>query len=210
LRRGWRIPYEPEAIAYTETPGTLLGFLNQRFRWIYGTMQCFWKHVDLIFKRPSSPMSYLLLPNILIFGIILPLSYPIVDVVLVAGLFFGVWQELLLPALIFTGVDMLYALWGLRGEGSRRSLVWVVPLLRIAYRQLLYYTVVRVLVRAIEGGGVGWNKVARMGDTKRFFDEHLASLPKYTRGGDGVAPRAAGHLLLRHEAPAGGSNIPHP
>lgn len=181
LRWGWRIPYEPRAIAYTETPATLRSFLAQRFRWVYGTIQCFWKHAGGVVERPLSPMSLVLIPNIFIFGIVLPLLYPIVDTVLVVSILFGWWHEAVLPILAFTILDILFAAWGLHGERRLYKLIFVVPLLRVVYRQLLYYTVVRGLVRAIEGTGVAWNKVARLGDTRRFFDEQLTIPTRYPR-----------------------------
>jgi cellulose synthase/poly-beta-1,6-N-acetylglucosamine synthase-like glycosyltransferase len=42
--QGRSVIYEPDAVAYTETPHNVKNFLKQRFRWVYGTMQCFWKH----------------------------------------------------------------------------------------------------------------------------------------------------------------------
>jgi cellulose synthase/poly-beta-1,6-N-acetylglucosamine synthase-like glycosyltransferase len=47
-RMGWRVNYVPEAIAWTEAPDTIRGLAKQRFRWAFGTMQCLWKHRNLI------------------------------------------------------------------------------------------------------------------------------------------------------------------
>ncbi len=175
LREGWRINYEPTAIAYTETPATLSAFLAQRFRWVYGGIECFWKHASVIVEQPRTALAFLLMPHNFIFGIVLPVMYPLIDLVLIASVFMGFWSEALIPVLIFTIVDMLYVAWALNGEPRHlQRLVFVVPLLRIVYRQLLYYTVLRGLVRAIEGTGSAWNKVARLGETRRFFEERLA------------------------------------
>ena len=35
-RAGWRVLYEPRAMARTEAPETLRTFLKQRFRWMFG------------------------------------------------------------------------------------------------------------------------------------------------------------------------------
>ncbi|MBX4192427.1 glycosyltransferase, partial [Candidatus Parcubacteria bacterium] len=173
MRQGWRIAYEPEAIAYTETPPNVSTFLKQRFRWVYGGIQCFWKHLDVIWEQPRSPMSTIIIPHTFIFGILLPLTYPIVDSVLIFSLIFGVWREVLVPVLLFTAVDCVYALWGLRGEPNKRQLLIMVPLLRLVYRQLLYYTVLRGLVRAIEGTGAAWNKFEKVGETQLFYETKL-------------------------------------
>ncbi len=39
LALGYRIEYEPHAIAYTKAPSTMTGLMNQRYRWNRGTMQ---------------------------------------------------------------------------------------------------------------------------------------------------------------------------
>lgn len=115
-------------------------------------------------------MSYLVMPNTLIFGILLPITYPVVDTTLVLSLFLGPVWEVLLPIAFFTLIDTAYAMWGLYGEKRSKKLLWFVPLQRILYRQLLYYTVIRSLVYAIEGRGSRWNKFAKLGETSRFFN----------------------------------------
>ncbi len=164
-----KVGYEPRAIAYTETPHSIENFLKQRFRWVYGTMQCFWKHKSVMVERPDSVMTLVVMPNVFVYNILLPLTYPFADSALVFGLIFGEWHTLVAPFLLFTMLDLLYATWGLRGEPNKWKLMMAVPLQRIVYRQLLYYTVYKALIRAIEGRGGGWNKFAKMGETRRFY-----------------------------------------
>src|SRR5438045_9314874 len=47
-KRGQRMVYVPEAIAWTEAPETVRTVARQRFRWAYGTLQCLWKHRDRV------------------------------------------------------------------------------------------------------------------------------------------------------------------
>ncbi len=169
LRHGKKVAYEERAIAYTETPHTVKNFLKQRFRWVYGTMQCFWKHKGVIIERPLSSMSLIVMPNIFIFNILLPLSYPFADSALVFGLILSDWIGLLGPFAFFTMFDVAYASIGVWPERNRWKLLCMVPLQRIVYRQLLYYSVARGVIRAIEGSGSGWNKFAKIGETQRFF-----------------------------------------
>jgi cellulose synthase/poly-beta-1,6-N-acetylglucosamine synthase-like glycosyltransferase/peptidoglycan/xylan/chitin deacetylase (PgdA/CDA1 family) len=169
LRAGKKVIYEPDAIAYTETPHTIKNFLKQRFRWVYGTMQCFWKHKHVVVERPGSAMSLIVIPNIFIFNILLPLAYPFADSALLFGLIFGQWQTLVLPFVAFTTFDILYSLCGVWNEPSAWRLMVAVPLQRVVYRQLLYYTVMRGVVRAVEGTGSTWNKFAKVGETRRFY-----------------------------------------
>ncbi len=169
LHMGKKVIYEPDAVAYTETPHNVKNFLKQRFRWVYGTMQCFWKHKGVMIERPDSVMSLIVMPNIFVYNIMLPLTYPFADSALIFGLIFGEWQTLVLPFIVFTILDLAYAAWGLRGESGWLRLMVAVPLQRIVYRQLLYYTVYKSFIRAIEGSGTVWNKFAKMGETKRFY-----------------------------------------
>jgi len=38
-RAGWRVLYEPNAVAWTEAPADLGSFLKQRYRWMFGMLQ---------------------------------------------------------------------------------------------------------------------------------------------------------------------------
>ncbi|QGS68452.1 glycosyltransferase [Oceanobacillus sp. 143] len=44
IRQGYKVVIDEQAYAYTEAPETIRDFLKQRFRWTFGTLQCFWKH----------------------------------------------------------------------------------------------------------------------------------------------------------------------
>jgi cellulose synthase/poly-beta-1,6-N-acetylglucosamine synthase-like glycosyltransferase len=169
LHHGKKVLYESRAIAYTETPHSVKNFLKQRFRWVYGTMQCFWKHKSIMREKPLSSMSLVVMPNIFVYNILLPLTYPFADSALVFGLIFGEWHSLILPFLIFTGIDLLYAVWGVRGEPNKWKLMLAVPLQRVVYRQLLYYTVYKGFVRAIEGTGTSWNKFTKQATPDAFI-----------------------------------------
>lgn len=171
LKMGHKVVYEPRAVSYTETPDTINNFLKQRFRWIYGTIQCFWKSKGVVVERPFSTMSLVVIPNIFIFNILLPLTYPFADLSLILGLMLGDWQHMLLPFLLFSIFDVIYAWIGVFGEKRNFRLVFGVPLQRFSYRQLIYYSVFKSVVKAIEGTESGWNKFTKTGETQRFYFE---------------------------------------
>jgi cell division protein FtsW (lipid II flippase) len=63
---------------------------------------------------------------------------------------------------IFIAVDWLAAILSFLMEpGEDRRLTWLVFLQRFAYRQLLYWVVLRSIVAALRGGLVGWGKLER-------------------------------------------------
>ena len=47
-KAGYKVLFDSEAMAWTEAPDTARGLARQRFRWAYGTLQCLWKHRDVM------------------------------------------------------------------------------------------------------------------------------------------------------------------
>src|SRR5256885_11856384 len=66
-----RIVYVPEAIAWTEAPESVRSLARQRFRWAYGTLQCLWKHRDMVFNWNYRALGWFSLPSVWFFQIIL-------------------------------------------------------------------------------------------------------------------------------------------
>jgi len=174
LASGFRVVYEPRAIAYTEAPPTVRIFLAQRFRWVYGAMQCFWKHRGEAFNvRQRGLGLYAAIPNMGIFHMLLPLQYPLIDAVLIFALLTGSWW-IAAPALFFTLFDLAYAYMGLAGEKNKWGILVSVPIARLVYRQLIFYSILKSIVYAFEGGLFGWNKLPKRGEAKRLYETLLA------------------------------------
>jgi hypothetical protein len=132
-------------------------------------------------ERPGSVITLVVLPNVLVYNILLPLAYPFTDAALLFGLIFGELHTLVIPFLLFTLFDMSYALWGVWKEPGAWRLLVAVPLQRVVYRQLLYLSVMRGVVRAFEGTGSSWNKFRKVGETKRFYVfDMLVPVPSLT------------------------------
>ncbi len=197
LRAGRRVAYEERAIAYTETPHTVKNFLKQRFRWVYGTMQCFWKHKRVMISHPLSAMTLIVMPNIFIFNILLPLTYPFADSAVIFGAILSDWNGLIAPFALFTFFDVTYAAIGIWPEKNRLKLLCMVPLQRVVYRQFLYYSVMRGVVRAIEGSGSGWNKFTKIGETQRFYFSAVSESAPITLSERQVRVVAAGTQFVQ-------------
>ncbi len=56
LALGYRVEYEPHAIAHTKAPATLAGLVNQRYRWNRGTMQVVLWFLRRTFRGDQSPL----------------------------------------------------------------------------------------------------------------------------------------------------------
>ncbi len=173
-RRNWRILYDDTAVAHTHAPETVRELVNQRFRWTFGTMQAVWKHRDTLGRWRYGALGWVALPNVFVFQILLPLFSPVIDL-----MFFGTLVLWVLAQTSFTRVPQLWT-----ADDVLRSLIFfagfmvidfltcvvafalekkedwtlLAPLLpqRFVYRQMMYWVLFRAVMRAVQGGAVGW------------------------------------------------------
>ena len=175
-RMGYSIVYEDEAIALTEAPDTVRGFVRQRYRWMFGTMQAAWKHRDTLFRRRYGALGFVALPNVLIFQVCFPLISPIMDLMLIASLILAAFNHAQHPLeyspdalyrvafyyVLFLLVDFAAAALAfvLEPRENKWLLVWLVWQ-RFFYRQLMYYVAIKSTLAALRGVVVGWGKLER-------------------------------------------------
>ena len=160
-RRGYLIRYESAAVAWTEAPETIRTLAKQRFRWCFGTMQCLWKHRDMLFNARFGALGFFSLPSIWFFQIILVALTPLVDLLLVASILLGSGAAVLPYMLTFLVLDQLLAVLAcvLEKEPLKRS--WIMVPMRLIYRPLLSWVVWKSIVSAARGVLVGWGKLER-------------------------------------------------
>lgn len=164
LASGKKVIYEPEAVAYTETPFRFRDFIRQRTRWIFGTIQCLIKYRSHLFSLRLNSLGLIVLPNTMIFTLFLPLLYPLMDVLFLSWLAFNFFNQLWFLFAIFILIDLIYALLAFVKEDQKRRLLLWLPLQRIFYRSVIFYVVFTSIVRALEGSEMLWNKVLKRGD----------------------------------------------
>jgi cellulose synthase/poly-beta-1,6-N-acetylglucosamine synthase-like glycosyltransferase/peptidoglycan/xylan/chitin deacetylase (PgdA/CDA1 family)/spore germination protein YaaH len=160
-RKRQRIVYVPEAIAWTEAPETVASLTRQRSRWAYGTLQCLWKHRDMVFNWNYRALGWFSLPSIWFFQIVLVAITPMVDLFLLASLPFGVWNAVLPFILIFLAMDVLLATLACLLEREPMVRAWRILPMRLIYRPMLSYCVWKAILRAIQGAWVSWGKLER-------------------------------------------------
>ncbi len=160
---GWRIGYAPDAIAWTEAPETWRALAQQRVRWAFGTMQCLWKHRDLMFDTSHPALGFFALPSAWFFHIILVAIVPFADGVLLWSLLAGYATALWPYFAAFLVLDVLLAVLAclLEGVSIGRALL-IIPM-RFVYRWLLAWVVWKSIVRALRGALIGWGKLERTG-----------------------------------------------
>ena len=178
---GYRVHFDPAAVAWTEAPATVGGLAKQRFRWAYGTLQCLWKYRGITFNAEYGELGLVALPQVWLFQILLTTLAPVADLLLLwqliaeyinyaqhVGTYTGANLEIIgLYYAVFIVVDLLAAMTGFAMEkGEDWRLLWWLPLQRFGYRQIMYYVVVRSLWTALRGPFVGWGKLERHGTVK--------------------------------------------
>ncbi|HEY2614321.1 MAG TPA: glycosyltransferase [Chthoniobacterales bacterium] len=160
-KRNHRIVYVPEAIAWTEAPETVRTLARQRFRWAYGTLQCLWKHRDIVFNWRYRALGWFSLPSVWFFQIILVAITPMVDLFLLASLPFGAWRAVLPFVIAFLSMDVILATLACILEGEPIIRAWRILPMRLIYRPLLSYVIWKAILRAVKGALVGWGKLER-------------------------------------------------
>jgi cellulose synthase/poly-beta-1,6-N-acetylglucosamine synthase-like glycosyltransferase len=160
-KRNQRIVYVPEAIAWTEAPETVRNLARQRFRWAYGTLQCLWKHRDMIFNWKYRALGWFSLPSVWFFQIILVAITPLVDLFLLTSLPFGAWRAVLPFVIAFLSMDVLLATLACILERESVLRAWRILPMRLIYRPMLSYVIWKAIFRAVKGAFVSWGKLER-------------------------------------------------
>jgi peptidoglycan-N-acetylglucosamine deacetylase len=156
-----RIVYVPQAIAWTEAPESVRTLARQRFRWAYGTLQCLWKHRDMVFNWNYRALGWFSLPSVWFFQIILVAVTPVVDLFLLASLPFGAWNAVLPFVVIFLSMDVILATLACILEKEPVTRAWRILPMRLIYRPMLSYCIWKAILRAIKGAWVSWGKLER-------------------------------------------------
>ncbi len=159
---GYTICYAPRAVAWTEAPETMSAFARQRFRWAFGTLQCLWKHRDLLFSVRHGALGWFSLPSAWFFNILLVALGSIIDLLLLCSLVLSPANPMLLVYFfIFLAADLLLAVVACLIEREPLRQVWLVLPMRFLYRPVLNYVVIMAIIRACKGVWVGWGKLDR-------------------------------------------------
>jgi len=177
-RAGWRVTYDPRAVAWTEAPETFRALAKQRYRWAFGTLQCLWKHRGVLKARKPSGLALVGLPQAWLFQIAFAAISPLIDLALVLAIVGTVtrvaqhgWLQtrgdvgmMALYWLGFTAIDVIcgWVAYRLDGHHVRYPALLLVAQ-RLVYRQIMYWVVIRAITSAIGGWLVGWGKLERTG-----------------------------------------------
>ena len=162
-RLGYRVLQDNEATAYTESPLELAGLIKQRFRWIFGNIQTFWKHRDMIFRYNYGWLGMYALPTA-IFNLIVPILFiPVVLLVEIENLIAGNYLVMLLFFCATIVLQLVTATAGIILARERLTHLLAIPVTRFVYSPIRSFLLYRSVLRAAKGSHVGWNKLQRSG-----------------------------------------------
>jgi cellulose synthase/poly-beta-1,6-N-acetylglucosamine synthase-like glycosyltransferase/peptidoglycan/xylan/chitin deacetylase (PgdA/CDA1 family)/spore germination protein YaaH len=160
-RLGWKVRFAPRAFADTEAPEHVKALLSQRFRWSFGTLQCLWKHGEVLFAPGSGWLGWFALPSVWIFQITVVAVTPILDLLVLWSLWLGrgaaIWPYFLASILLDVTLSVIALL--MAGRAIREA--WKAIPMRLLYRPLLGYVVWKCLLKALGGSWVRWAKLER-------------------------------------------------
>lgn len=192
-RKGWKVAYDEEAVAWTEAPESFKALSKQRFRWSFGTLQCLWKHRGTLRKGRPSGLAFIGMPQAWLFQIVFAVISPAIDLALlisIGGTALRISQhgwaqtqtDVLRMGIYWLGFTMidLACGWVAYRLDSRKERFRPLLLLaqRFIYRQLMYSVVIRAVSAAMAGIGIGWGKLERTG--------------RVSAGPAGTAPKSIG------------------
>lgn len=166
LRKGYRITYEESAYAYTEVPENLAGLLKQRYRWLFGTLQCLWKHKDALFNKRYKALGFVALPNMWLFQYIFQALSPIIDIYFIMGLMGKDALTFSVFYMLFLAADYFTAFYAFRLEKEKLSPLMFLFIQRVVYRLIIVYVIIKSVFSALKGELVAWNKLKRKGTVK--------------------------------------------
>ena len=159
---GYKICYTSRAVAWTEAPETIKAFAKQRFRWAFGTLQCLWKHRELLFNSQHKALGWFSLPSAWFFNILLVAIGSIIDGILLFSLIVSPANTILyFYFFIFLFADLLLAAVACLIEKESFKQIWLVLPMRFVYRPVLSFVVAKAIIRASKGVLVGWGKLDR-------------------------------------------------
>lgn len=162
-KAGYRVIQDNSAVGYTEVPLKLAVLAKQRFRWIFGNMQSFWKHRHIAFNPHHGWLGMFIMPYA-IFNIIMPLVFiPTLITLALENIAAGQFLPILFYASITLLIQFLASVIGVMFAKERLILLSAAPLTRLIYSPLKTYLLYKSLLTIVKGAHVGWNKIQRTG-----------------------------------------------
>ena len=164
LMRGWHIAYEPAAIAWVETPSSLLDLLQQRYRWTRGILQATSKHSNALWQPRKAGINCYILWYMLFEGVMWPFSNLLGNLFFVfVGLQYGLATLLFYWWMQLTVLDVVAAAYCVVIEEEEPSLIFYAIMFRLFYINIIDVSKVFATIEEWRGQAMTWGKLEREG-----------------------------------------------
>ena len=164
LSGGWKINYEPKAVAFTEAPEELLDIIKQRYRWSRGILQALRKHKELLTETKGVVTTPLSLWYMIFEGLLWPAMNIFANLFFVwIALLYGMTKLLVMWWLLLTVLDVLIAIHAILMEREDLMLAPYAVLYRFFYILIIDVTKVFATLEELVGLDMSWGKLARKG-----------------------------------------------
>jgi biofilm PGA synthesis N-glycosyltransferase PgaC len=164
LADGWKIHYEPKAVAYTEAPEELLDIIKQRYRWSRGILQALRKQKHLLTRSSGNITTPLSLWYMIFEGLVWPAMNIFANLFFVwIALIYGMTKLLVMWWLLLTILDILIAVHAILMEREDMGLALYAVFYRFFYILIIDVTKVFATLEELVGLDMSWGKLARKG-----------------------------------------------
>ncbi|WP_456479274.1 glycosyltransferase family 2 protein [Nautilia sp.] len=165
ITKGYKIDFEPDAVAYTEAPENLLDLIKQRYRWTRGILQAIKKHKSLLWHFKINPaatftMWYMLFESVF---------WPFMDVwtnmfIIYVSLSSGFSVLIVYWWSLFTVLDVTGALYCVLVTGEKISLIFYAVYYRLFFIQIINVAKIFSTFEEWFGIEMNWGKLERKGN----------------------------------------------
>ena len=164
LAAGWKINYEPKAVAFTEAPEELLDIIKQRYRWSRGILQALRKQKHLLTSSSGNITTPLSLWYMIFEGLIWPAMNIFSNLFFVwIALIYGMTKLLVMWWILLTILDLLIAIHAILMEKEDIGLAIYAVFYRSFYLLIIDVTKLFATLEELVGLDMSWGKLARKG-----------------------------------------------
>jgi poly-beta-1,6 N-acetyl-D-glucosamine synthase len=164
LAEGWKINYEPKAVAFTEAPEELLDIIKQRYRWSRGILQTLRKQKHLLTRSSGTVTTPISLWYMIFEGLVWPAMNIFANLFFVwIALLYGMTKLLVMWWLLLTVLDLLVAIHAILMEKEDLKLAPYAVFYRFFYILIIDVTKVFATLEELIGLDMSWGKLARKG-----------------------------------------------
>ncbi len=164
LAKGWKIVYEPNAVAYTEAPETIYQLLKQRYRWTRGILQAIRKHKKYLYNPTMNFNNSFVLWSMFYEALIWPAMNIFVNLYfIIVALFYGMSSFIFLWWIGIAVLDLMAAVYCIAAEREEFRLVPYAIVYRLIFILLIDVTKAMATIEEFLGVRMTWGKLERKG-----------------------------------------------